>query len=1031
MLRPLLRSSLPPRVLLSSTRPALARRLPLTLPSRNVHVRAISFSTIPRMMARAFRVPLYGAAIGAGGFGYANYKLEGVRNATSEMFNQVGDTLSSAYNTTSDTLSSTFATASGLSRQVGSQISESVRGAAADVQDGAESFGQGAKDWWAAVKEQLPDWNFGDKSVGGSGSSGGGGGSDRGAKENKWRPGEGPGESSGGGGGGGEAMLGLVGAAAMSKAEEEREREREKTVSDPFSAGAGNEHQLLQLTRKLIEIRSVLLSVDQSDALKLPSIVVIGSQSSGKSSVLEAIVGHEFLPKGNNMVTRRPIELTLIHTPPSTASSSTTPIEYGTFPNMPQMGKITSFSSIQKVLTELNLSVPPELAVSDDPIHLQIHSPNVPDLTLIDLPGYIQLSSMDQPEELKDKISTLCDKYIREPNIILAVCAADVDLANSPALRASRRVDPLGTRTIGVVTKMDLVRPELGAQIIRGERYPLHLGYVGVVCKAPPSGGAAGVFRSFRGDKDQPGNVTGAVLKREEEFFGGDNARWFKSQGRLGAEKGLLVGTDTLRKRLMEVLETSMSGSLHGITNAVQLELEEASYQFKVQYNDRRITSESYVAETVDALKARFKEYTQQFTKPAVRAKLKGMLDERLMDILEQLYWNDPRTPELSRLGEDRKLTPDDLDAYWKYKLETASSLLTKSGVGRDSTALVADGLRGLIDSIATGEPFTFHPSAAERIVEFSHAILRERMGVTADQVENCIKPYKYEVEVDDREWAQGRERAEVKFGEEIERCETKLAEIRKRVGGSRRMGGLVGHVAELEKWEEERRRRRMASLTRRDEGDGEQDMDQEEGSTPLDAYKYSSAQIIDGRHALLLSNRLALLKMRQHALKSRRCKIGPDESAFCPEAFLSVVADKLAYTSTMFINIELLEQFFYQFPREIDSRILYDLDREEIKRFARENPKIRHHLELQERKDKLEQSDASLAHTAGQVSGRISRAKALPQVEPRNVTSHMASRTVAACPCTMPTASYSDTRTGRTYAPQGIWVGQRGVGAS
>jgi GTP-binding protein EngB required for normal cell division len=57
------------------------------------------------------------------------------------------------------------------------------------------------------------------------------------------------------------------------------------------------EHQLLQLTRKLIEIRSVLLSVDQSDALKLPSIVVIGSQSSGKSSVLEAIVGHEFLPK--------------------------------------------------------------------------------------------------------------------------------------------------------------------------------------------------------------------------------------------------------------------------------------------------------------------------------------------------------------------------------------------------------------------------------------------------------------------------------------------------------------------------------------------------------------------------------------------------------------------------------------------------------------------------------------------------------------------------------------------------------------
>ena len=54
---------------------------------------------------------------------------------------------------------------------------------------------------------------------------------------------------------------------------------------------------LMHLTRKLIEIRRILLSVDQGDSLKLPSIVVIGSQSSGKSSVLETIVGHEFLPK--------------------------------------------------------------------------------------------------------------------------------------------------------------------------------------------------------------------------------------------------------------------------------------------------------------------------------------------------------------------------------------------------------------------------------------------------------------------------------------------------------------------------------------------------------------------------------------------------------------------------------------------------------------------------------------------------------------------------------------------------------------
>jgi len=115
-------------------------------------------------------------------------------------------------------------------------------------------------------------------------------------------------------------------------------------------------------------------------------------------------------------------------------------------------------------------------------------------------------------------------------------------------------------------------------------------------------------------------------------------------------------------------------------------------------------------------------------------------------------------------------------------------------------------------------------------------------------------------------------------------------------------------------------------------------------------------------RYAMMYSERLHILKLRLAALKSKRCKAGPQSEVFCPEAFLNVVADKLAYTSSLFINIELLEQFFYQFPREIDTRLLYDLDRKEIVKFARENPVIRRHLDLQERKDKLEEVCASQA---------------------------------------------------------------------
>lgn len=520
------------------------------------------------------------------------------------------------------------------------------------------------------------------------------------------------------------------------------------------------------------------------------------------------------------MVTRRPIELTLIHTP---ATNGETPVEYGEFPGL-GLGKMTNFADIQRTLTDLNLAVPASDAVSNEPIDLRIHSPNVPDLTLIDLPGYVQISSLDQPESLKEKIAALCDKYIREPNIILAVCAADVDLANSPALRASRKVDPLGLRTIGVITKMDLVPPEQGAGILAGNRYPLHLGYVGVVAKS--SGKKA--------KKDS----TAMVAQRGENDYFGSHREVF------GASTSLMVGTDTLRKRLMEVLESSMASSLHGITNAVQLELEEATYQFKVQYNDRRITAESYVAETMDALKLRFKEFTQQFRRPVIRAKLKGMLDDKVMDVLEQLYWLDKRAPELGAIAANPRLKPEDVEPYWRHKLEAASSLLTKSGVGRDSTLLVADGLRALIDSIAAGEPFTFHPRASERLIQFSHMILRDRIGVTSDQVENCIKPFKYEIEVEPREWEQGRERAIELFEKEVGMCEMKLKDIRKKVGGSRRLGGLITYVKTLEDKEKDKKMKRLENA--------ESDESVAPEPTP-ESYRYPPAQIIDGEHLLHL----------------------------------------------------------------------------------------------------------------------------------------------------------------------------------
>lgn len=202
----------------------------------------------------------------------------------------VTDTVSSTFDSASSTLSSTLSTANDLSASIARSLSSTFASGSHQVQDSAEAFKNGTKEWWQAVKANLPDLSGSASDSYKSESGEGGDGNGR----SGWRAGEGPGEPTGGEGGGpGGEVPGLAALTGALLASVDSKREAEKEGIDPVA----QEHQLLQLTRKLIEIRSVLLSIDQSDALKLPSIVVIGSQSSGKSSVLEAIVGHEFLPK--------------------------------------------------------------------------------------------------------------------------------------------------------------------------------------------------------------------------------------------------------------------------------------------------------------------------------------------------------------------------------------------------------------------------------------------------------------------------------------------------------------------------------------------------------------------------------------------------------------------------------------------------------------------------------------------------------------------------------------------------------------
>ncbi|KAH9913078.1 dynamin protein dnm1 [Epithele typhae] len=214
--------------------------------------------------------------------------------------------------------------------------------------------------------------------------------------------------------------------------------------------------------------------------LDMPQLAVVGSQSAGKSSVLETIVGRDFLPRGSGIVTRRPLVLQLIHTPVPDHPVDYT--EWGQFLHIDK--RFSDFNDIRKEIEQETFRVAGQnKGISKLPIHLRICSPNVLDLTLVDLPGLTKIPVGDQPSDIEKQIRGLVLDYITKPNcVILAVSGANVDLANSEALKLARSVDPQGRRTIGVLTKLDLMDAGTNAlDILTGRVYPLKLGFIGVV----------------------------------------------------------------------------------------------------------------------------------------------------------------------------------------------------------------------------------------------------------------------------------------------------------------------------------------------------------------------------------------------------------------------------------------------------------------------------------------------------------------------------------------------------------------------
>ncbi|KAK1130159.1 interferon-induced GTP-binding protein Mx-like [Acipenser oxyrinchus oxyrinchus] len=294
------------------------------------------------------------------------------------------------------------------------------------------------------------------------------------------------------------------------------------------------------------------LGVDQD--LPLPTIVVIGDQSSGKSSVLEALSGVS-LPRGGGLMTRCPLELILKNVKTGEWKGM---IAYKDYEK-----KLRDPSEVEReIKTAQDTVAGKNNEISTERITLKIESRTAPDLTLIDLPGIARIAVGSQSHDIEKTIKKLINSYIKKAETInLVVIPCNTDIATAEALKMAKEVDPSGERTLAVLTKPDLIDKGAEEQVnklLRNELVFLQKGYLIVRC---------------RGQQDIDDKMSlPEALKQEKEFF--ESNKHFR---RPLAEKQASV--PCLADRLTSELVYKIKKSLSTIESQLQSKVEETNQE--------------------------------------------------------------------------------------------------------------------------------------------------------------------------------------------------------------------------------------------------------------------------------------------------------------------------------------------------------------------------------------------------------------------------------------------------------------------
>lgn len=288
------------------------------------------------------------------------------------------------------------------------------------------------------------------------------------------------------------------------------------------------------------EIRPMLDAVDKIRAqgvteenIQLPTIVVVGDQSSGKSSVLESLAGIT-LPRGQGIATRVPLILRMQSC--ISKEEAIIRMDYGDVKDQVIHSEEDIEAAINSATTVLAGT---NKDVKDTPISLHIRKPHAPDLTMVDLPGITRVPVHGQPENIYEQIQAMIMRYITpEESIILNVLSATVDFPTCESIRMSQQVDKDGKRTLAVVTKVDKA-PEGLLEKVTTDAVNIGLGYVCV---------------RNRTDMDD----TIAVARLREKML-------FESHPALQDLDRNMVGIPALARKLTKIQSDMVKGCLPGI----------------------------------------------------------------------------------------------------------------------------------------------------------------------------------------------------------------------------------------------------------------------------------------------------------------------------------------------------------------------------------------------------------------------------------------------------------------------------------